>query len=229
MEKVRLEVGDRLKVYIKSIGGDLRLAGRNGTVFEAQAPLRGDLHVDQDGDRVSVSCRSSCLLFMPAGSPVEAEQIGGEARITGLSNDLMIKTVGGDLSLRRVGRSTFELIGGDLHARKVSGDLTIDRVGGDAVVEQVQGNIRLRTVGGDLRLQRVEGIVEASIGGHASVDINISTLRHSLNRILNEVDKDLFQPVSVRHHRRQRGPQVQVCLDTGFHQQRLVRNLDQIR
>jgi hypothetical protein len=169
METVRLEVGDGLKVYIQSIGGDLRLAGRDGTVFEAQAPVRGDLHVDQDGDRLTISCRSNCLLFMPTSSPVEAEQIGGEVRITGLSNDLLIRTVGGDLSLRRVGRSTFEIVGGDLHARKVSGDLTIDRVGGDAFVERVQGNLRLRNVGGDLRLQGVEGIVEASIGGHASL------------------------------------------------------------
>jgi hypothetical protein len=169
MEKVRLEVVDGLKVYIKSIGGDLRLTGGEGTVFEAQAPDGGDLQVDQEGDRVTVSCRSGCIVFMPAGSPVEAEQIGGEARITGLSNDLMIRTVGGDLSLRRVGRSTFEIIGGDLHARKVSGDLTIDRVGGDAAVMRIQGNIRLRAVGGDLRLHRVEGIVEASVGGDATL------------------------------------------------------------
>jgi hypothetical protein len=169
MDKVKIEVSGALTVIIQSIGGDLRMSGGKGNQFEAQAPEEGALQVEPDGDKIVITCRSSCLMFLPADTRVEAEQIGGNARVTGINNELMIKTAGGDLSLRRVGRSTFELVGGDLHARNVSGDLTVDRVGGDVVAESVKGDAHLRTIGGDLVLRKVEGTVETSVGGDASL------------------------------------------------------------
>ena len=117
METIKLEVGETPTVKVEVIGGDHRLSGRQDTQFEAQAPERGTLTVDHDGDQIQVSCRSGCLIFLPAAAKVEVEQVGGDARVIGLTSDLMMKTVGGDLSLRRVARATFELIGGDLHAR----------------------------------------------------------------------------------------------------------------
>jgi hypothetical protein len=171
METIKLEIGETPTVKIKAIGGDLRLSGRRDTQFEAQAPERGTLTVDQDGDQIQVSCRSGCLIFLPAAAKVEVEQVGGDARVIGLTSELMMKTVGGDLSLRRVARSTFELIGGDLHARKVDGDLTVDRIGADAVAEKVEGNVRLRSVGADLVLHKVTGLVEATVGGDASLSL----------------------------------------------------------
>jgi hypothetical protein len=172
MDKVKIDVSGPLTVRIQSIGGDLRMSGGKGNQFEAQAPEEGALQVEPDGDEIGVTCRSSCLMFLPAETRVEAEQIGGDARVTGIINELMIKTARGDLSLRRVGRSTFELVGGDLHARKVSGDLTVDRVGGDVVAESVEGDTRLRTVGGDLVLRRAGRVVEASVGGDASLALS---------------------------------------------------------
>jgi hypothetical protein len=169
METIKLEVGETPIVKIEAIGGDLRLSGRRDTQFEAQAPERGTLNVEQDGDQIKVRCRSGCLIFMPANAQIEVEQVGGDARVIGLTNELMMKTVGGDLSLRRVARSTFELIGGDLHARKVDGDLTVDRIGGDAIAEKVDGDVRLRSVGADLVLHKVTGLVEATVGGDASL------------------------------------------------------------
>ncbi len=103
---------------------------------------------------------------------MEVEQVGGDARVIGLTSELMMKTVGGDLSLRRVARSTFELIGGDLHARKVDGDLTVDRIGADAIAEKVDGDVRLRSVGADLVLHKVTGLVEATVGGDASLSLS---------------------------------------------------------
>ncbi|HEY43562.1 MAG TPA: DUF2089 domain-containing protein [Anaerolineae bacterium] len=172
METVKFEVGETPVVKIKTIGGDLRLSGRRDTQFEAQAPEQGTLTVDQDDDRITVSCRSGCLIFLPAAARVEVEQVGGDARVIGFTNELMMKTVGGDLSLRRVARSTFELIGGDLHARKVDGDLTVDRIGGDAIAEKVEGDVRLRSVGADLVLHNVTGLVEATVGGDASLSLS---------------------------------------------------------
>lgn len=171
MERVKLEVGEEISVKIVSVGGDLRVSGRETTHFEAQAPEHGELKVDQEGDQISVSCRTGCLIFLPSQSRVEGDRIGGDARLTELANDCMIRAVGGDLSLRRVGSATFELIGGDLHARRVGGDLMVDQIGGDAIVERVKGKAILRKVGGDLVLHNVEGQVEASVGGDTSASL----------------------------------------------------------
>lgn len=172
MEKVTLEVGDNPRVVIKSVGGDLRVSGREDSNFEAQAPDKGKLKVVQDGDRVEVSCKSGCLIFLPSGAEVEGEEIGGDVRLTGFTGEAMIRVIGGDLSLRHLGSATFELIGGDLHARKMTGDLTVDRVGGDAVIESVEGEVRMRAIGGDLMLHRVVGSVNAVVGGDASVSFD---------------------------------------------------------
>ncbi|NIS82330.1 MAG: hypothetical protein GTO14_19460 [Anaerolineales bacterium] len=171
MERITLEVDEKQKVQIELIGGDLRISGRKGLKLEAQAPDEGNLMVEQVGDQIMISCRSGCLIYLPSAARIDADQIGGDARITGLSAELMIRSIGGDLSLSRVGRSTFEMVGGDLTARKMMGDLTVDRVGGDAVVEQVDGEVRLRAVGGDLLLRKVKGLVDVAVGGDASVEI----------------------------------------------------------
>lgn len=81
----------------------------------------------------------------------------------------MLRTVGGDLSLRGFGKGVFETIGGNFHARKGTGDVSVDRIGGDGVIDRISGNVILRNVGGDLRLRRVDGTVDIDVGGDVSV------------------------------------------------------------
>jgi len=45
METLKIEVGAKSKVRITSIGGDLRLTGREGATLEAHAPVDGKLSV----------------------------------------------------------------------------------------------------------------------------------------------------------------------------------------
>ncbi len=165
MEKVFHEVGTDPLVQIESIGGDLRLSGREGSIFEAQAPENGDLNVDASESQIQLSCKSGCLIFLPANARVEVEVVGGDARITGLMNTVTVRQVGGDLSLRRVGAAEFGRIGGDLSGHKIQGDLRIDNLGGDAVVQELSGDLHLGNVGGDLMGSDLEGSVEASTGG----------------------------------------------------------------
>jgi len=83
----------------------------------------------------------------------------------------MIRTIGGDLSLRRVGAASFETIGGDFQSRQIEGNLSVDRIGGDAVIQRVNGDIHLRGVGGDLMLNDAAGQVNAVVGGDAIVTL----------------------------------------------------------
>lgn len=170
MEKITHDVGDSASIKVKMIGGDLRVSGRDEATLEVQAPEKGRLQVERSGDEISIQCRSGCIIFAPQSARLNIEQVGGDARITGISNDVFLRTVGGDLSIRRLGSASFEMVGGDVRARKVNGDLSIDRVGGDVALERVIGKVTLRSVGGDIYLTRHEGGMDVSAGGDAVVN-----------------------------------------------------------
>jgi hypothetical protein len=171
MEKFNLDVDEKTKVRIESIGGDLRISGRSGSNLEAQAPDYGELKVEQDEDQITISARSAVLVYLPASTPVAVERVGGDVRVTGLSDSLTVESVGGDLRLKRIGHTEIQWIGGDLTARKMDSDLVIAQVGGDAIIEKVGGAVRCNAIGGDLLLRSVQGVVDISVGGDASVEI----------------------------------------------------------
>ncbi|MGD8554071.1 MAG: hypothetical protein PVJ07_09930 [Anaerolineales bacterium] len=172
MEKITLEVGETPQVHIRSIGGDLRLTGREQTELVAQAPEEGKLSVKQVKDVIEIGCRSNCLVFLPAGAQISVETVGGDLRALGLQAALEIKSLGGDLRLQRVGPVTVEQVGGDAKVRKVAGDFAMNFCGGDATIEKVSGEVKIQGQGGDLRLRRVDGDVQASAGGDAWLDLS---------------------------------------------------------
>lgn len=183
MERVIRDVGTNPVITIQSIGGDLRISGREGDELEAQAPEKGELKVEESKKGVEIACRSGCLLFVPKGAQIEAGYIGGDGRMTDIDGEVLIRTVGGDLSLRRLGKTSIERVGGDAQIREIEGDLMIDHVGGDGVIRSVTGITHLRQVGGDLLLGEVSGSIEADVGGDAVVDLraeaNTSTKVHT--------------------------------------------------
>ncbi len=179
MEKVTLEIGESPLVKISTIGGDLRLSGRDEPILEAQAPDKGKLQVDEIADGVEITANSGCIIFLPKAARLEVGEVGGDCRVTDLNNEFMIRTIGGDLSLRRVGAGTFERIGADFQGRQIEGNLTIDRIGGDAVIQKVNGDIHLRGVGGDLMLNNVAGQVIGVVGGDAFITLATPAGSHS--------------------------------------------------
>ena len=179
MEKVTLEIGESPLVKISTIGGDLRLSGRDEHILEVQAPDKGKLQVDEIADGVEICANSGCIIFLPKDARLEVGEVGGDCRVTDLRNEFMIRTIGGDLSLRRVGATTFEMIGGDFQGRQIEGNLTVDRIGGDAVIQKAHGDIHLRGVGGDLMLSDADGQVKVVVGGDAFVTLATPAGSHS--------------------------------------------------
>jgi hypothetical protein len=176
MEKVVLEVGEEAQLKIDAVGGDLRLSGREGTSLEAQAPDHGDLVVEDREGTFHLECRSGCLIFLPKEMRVEAENVGGDARLTDVQADVLIRKVGGDLVLRRGAGASFELVGGDMQVKDMSGDLSVDVLGGDAVIQEITGSVHLRSVGGDLILDSIRGKLDCSAGGDISATIGLDAL-----------------------------------------------------
>lgn len=159
MENIRIEVGLQPQVLIRSVGGDLRLVGRPGSVLESQGASRGDVSAAHEGERVVLNARSGCLVYLPEGASVEVGSVGGDGRVTGLRGDLTIGHVSGDLTLRRAGPATIERVDGDAHAREISGDLRVTSIGGGIQIDDVRGDATLGSVGADVALRGVEGKV----------------------------------------------------------------------
>ncbi len=171
MEKYNLDVNEKTKVRIVSVGRDLRISGRSGSKLEAQAPDFAELKVEQKEDQITISARSAVMVYLPASTPVAIERVGGDVRATGLHESLLVESVGGDLRLKRIGQTEIQWVGGDLTARKMDSDIIVTHVGGDAVIENVEGAVRCNSIGGDLLLRSVQGAVDVSVGGDASVEI----------------------------------------------------------
>jgi hypothetical protein len=198
MEKVILEMGEQTLLKIDAVGGDLRLSGREGKTLEAQAPDHGKLTVEEKNGVHYLTCRSGCLVFLPKGTRIEVENIGGDGRLTDIEDEVLIRNIGGDLVLRRVGRASFELVGGDMQVKSMTGDLTVDVLGGDAVIQDVTGSVHLRSVGGDLILDGVHGKINCSAGGDISANIGPGTVGPTSIHAGGDLACRLMEGVSAR-------------------------------
>ena len=171
METIRLEVDEQPSVLIRAIGGDLRMIGRQAPQMEVQAPEEGKLALKKRDERLEIECRSNCLVLLPSQAQVRIKSVGGDVRITDLQGALEMDTVGGDLSLRRMGEVKVRTAGGDLQARDLEGDLSLAFCGGDAVVRSVNGAVNCEALGGDLWMREVSGDVLVNAGGDAALDL----------------------------------------------------------
>jgi hypothetical protein len=172
VETLTLETKASPHVVIKSVDGDLRLVGQSGRVIEAQAPSKGQLTLRQEGERVELSCRTGCLVFLPMGATVEADAIAGDMHLTGVQGRCSVKLVGGDVRLRRAAGAEMGRVGGDLSVDTLSGGLRVDSLGGDIDVRDVRGDVHIGNAGGSLRLKQVSGAVEVELAGDARVKLS---------------------------------------------------------
>ena len=214
MERVLREVGGNPTILIHTIGGDLRVSGRDGEQIEALAPEKGELKVEEMKNGMEITCRSGCLLFVPKGSLIEVGDVGGDGRLTDVHGEVLIKTIGGDASLRRLGKTSLERIGGDAQIREVEGSLMIDHIGGDAVIRSIKEDVHLRMVGGDLLLGDVMGSVEVMVGGDAVVNLGIEADTKSKVHTGSDLSCQLPLEPSVKLHI-QAGGHVQVPSNLG--------------
>lgn len=171
MKTFELQAGDNPTLILKSVGGSLRITGKSDAILEIKAHESSDLAVDEQRDRVEITCRSSCTIFAPEQSSFEVGSVGGELFLTGILGQVSINTVGGDARLRRSASSQLTMVGGDFSARGIEGDLFVGRIGGNAQVEQVAGQVELQRVGGDLRISQTQGSVQAEAGGDGVLDL----------------------------------------------------------
>lgn len=135
-------------VEVNSASGEVRLMGRLGVVRVHTAS--GDIEVG-DASRLDVTTASGQL---------SCGEIGGEANISSVSGDCMIRVVEGRLD-----------------ATLTSGDLRVEDCGGDVTVASTSGDVRIsRCRGSDIAVRSISGDVRVGLPSGIRVEAEISTL-----------------------------------------------------
>lgn len=188
MQQQTLHVEANADVVIRSVPGDLRVAGweRN----EVMAKTDGDsLELVAEGGEVRVACDENLILYLPRPANLHVDVVRGDASLQALSGAVRLGEVAGDLSLndvesvsltlvagdavfRNVGRLQIETISGDFALRGGRGDCLVRHVGGNASVRDVEGAAELEAIGADLYLRNVRGGVRATAAADATLYID---------------------------------------------------------
>jgi len=171
METITLEVGEAPRVRVQSVGGDLRIVGRTGSMLEAQAPSREDLTVTREGEQVVVSSRVGCLVFLPAGAQLDIGAIGGDARLSGMAGAANLATVGGDLNLRGMGAIHLGRVAGDVRIIQASGAVVAEWIGGDARLESLQAELEIGLVEGTVSVRHARNAVRVQAHGDLHAEL----------------------------------------------------------
>jgi len=143
-------------VIIKSVGGDLRLRGREDSVLILDAD-GGSIEQLGEGQPYVVMCDGDCRIMVPSDVAVSIQRVGGDAKITDLEGPLEVNQVGADLTARNVAAVQIRNVGGDLRVKWAEGDVTVAAVGADATIREVEGSVRVDRIGADLFLRNIDG------------------------------------------------------------------------
>ena len=94
----------------------------------------------------------SLTLTVPAGLSIETASASGDVEIGRILADVEASSASGDLVIRDVG--------GDLTVAVASGEIEVDEVGGNVKLSSAAGDIVVRNVGGDAEINVATGDVE---------------------------------------------------------------------
>ncbi len=163
-------VGSNPTIRIESVGGDLSVAGWDGS----DVLVKGDeeeIRFEQTGETVSVFSSDDLSLRVPRGASLEFTMVGGDASIRGVLGGCELKEVGGDLSVRDVGAVAIDSIHGDLSLVSAKGDVYLKNVHGDASIRDVDGDLVIEMLSDDLSLRGVKGNLHVK-NAHGDVTIH---------------------------------------------------------
>jgi hypothetical protein len=158
-----ISVGSSPTIIADSIGGDVSVVGWDGTEILIKAD-DDELTLEQNGDTVRFSCEDDISLRIPKGAALSFTSIRGDASMRGVTGNIEIKEISGDLSMRDVGSVSIDSIRADLSVRNVRGNLYVKNASGDISARDVDGSVNIESVSDDLALRGARGNVKVNVG-----------------------------------------------------------------
>ncbi len=166
MNELSIETGESPEIHIESHS---RLVVKAWDRNEVQARSQDDsLALEQDGDRVTVSGDSPLDVRVPAGSSL-AVNAHSDAAIRGVAGSVRVTHASSSLTLNDLGAVTVDMVGNDLNARGIGGELIVGQVGRFANLKDITGDLNVQFIGSHLNLKTAGGVVKAEAGGNANL------------------------------------------------------------
>lgn len=170
----RIDAPDDAIVNVQNTAGSIDIRGWSRNEIEVQGDLGRDVEelvLERNGREVRIEVRASrgnnrrigsdLEIRVPAGSTVNVSGVSTDIDITDVSGDLRLNAVSGDIDVRGFA-SDIEVgtVSGDIEAegRGQTGDARFNTVSGDVEVQNISGNISMESVSGDLLI--ADGVFE---------------------------------------------------------------------
>lgn len=169
MDRILIDTTDSPDIVIKKVSGTLRLKGWDRPQIRADMETEDTLESQIDGNTITISSSSGCLLRVPNDSAIEIGEV---------SNDLVIKSIDGKISVKRVlGQVMVKSIGcfyanevlGNLNARLIQADLECKKTSGNVNAKDVDGQIVLNKINGNLSVTGFTAGLKANADGNANL------------------------------------------------------------
>ena len=158
-----ISAGASPKIRLEVLDGDLSVVGWDGSDILIKGDDE-DIRLEHTGNEVLLSCRGDLSLRVPKASSFEFLNIGGDASIRGVTGNIELKEISGDLSIRDAGSISIDSILADFSLRGAQGNLYVKNAHGDVSVRDVEGNITLDSVADDLALRGARGNIKVNVG-----------------------------------------------------------------
>lgn len=206
MARIELAVNGVPQLHIEHISGSLHLKGHDEDTVRIEAASEEGLKYQLEGDQLTLSCDTDCMLRVPSESALTIGRVSRDAYIHNVEGEVNIEKVNGSLTLRSVGEAQVEEVYGSLTARGIQGDLSVEKVYGNAIIRNVEGDLQARVVHANLELREVEGSITAKSMGNAELrladiegDIHIEAAANIFCDFRDGADADLHMESAARH------------------------------
>jgi hypothetical protein len=187
MKQQTLQADVNAHILVRSVSGDLRIAGWERA--EIMAKTNGDdLDIECSDMNFTISCNDDLILYLPRQAILTVEDVAGDASVQAFRGEIELGEISGDLSLndvqvtsldsasgdvtlRNVGNIHLGNVNGDVNLHKASGDFSAVSINGDASLRDVEGNVDLKKVESNLYLRNVKGSVQADVDTDAALNL----------------------------------------------------------
>ncbi len=171
MTNQTLSVGSTPRIVIEAVNGDFSVVGWDAEELLVKADDE-NIRIRQDNQTAYFSCNDDLTLRVPRGSSLEVQTVSGDMTLRGVTGQVELKEVQGDLSIRDVGSVVIERVNADFSLRGATGNLRIKKVNADASVRDVAGNVAIELVASDFVARGIGGNLKATVGADAVVYID---------------------------------------------------------
>lgn len=169
MDRLIIDTSDTPEIIITKIHGTLRMKGWDRPQIRADMEMEDTFKAETNGNTITISCTSGCLLRVPNGSTIEIDKIMNELVIKSIDGSIKVNQVHGQVMVKSIGSFSIENAYSSFNAKHIESDLTCGKIASQASIQDVDGHISLKQVLGNLSVRGFSTSLIAATNGNANL------------------------------------------------------------